>query len=80
MEFEDVDNKIWQKFCNGETWNIWSEKRYKLHIEQLDLGVVYQPVTLYRMFMHPAHPHSIFKQYKIVDEKKWVLAKIKHGL
>lgn len=78
MEFEDVDSKFYfiflEKFACSHV-NSW-----KSFIETLDLGVHY-------MHSYSDDTSKITKSihvgnidiYKIIDEKKWLLSKIKYG-
>lgn len=67
MEFKDETFKIYELF-----WNEWSVNNYSNWddlIKSKDLGIIFIEVG----------QGLISHNYKIVDEKKWVLNKIKYG-
>ncbi len=76
-KFEYIDgNLIYKKFCKEWREKQWdknnlyyyfeSEKRWKIFIQYLDLGIECTSV-------------GKIDKYKIVDEKKWLLYKLKYG-
>lgn len=64
MEFEDVQDKVYGALCDEYSQ---SDKKWGEFILYKNLGIEYKPVF-----------HS--NTYKIIDEKKWLLTKIKYGL
>ncbi len=68
MDSEYIINKtIFSKLHHP----ICSDREYwSICIEKLDLGISYEPTSSVWLGDH---------RYRIVDEKKWLLAKLKYG-
>lgn len=76
MEFNDKGAKIWRSICNSK---VMSESQYERYIEQLDLGIRYIEQDA-RAWEYALDMSYIFVKYKIVDEKKWCLSKLRYGI
>ena len=66
MEFRDVNNIITDMFLDEYTQS--SIIGWTRFIEKKDIGIVYN------------NTHSAHNIYKVVNEKKWLLTKIKYGI
>jgi hypothetical protein len=76
MESEYIVNKnIFSKLCHTP-FTLWSDREYwSKCVEKLDLGIIYEPTRSFSLSLT-----NFDHRYKIIDEKKWLLAKLKYGL
>jgi hypothetical protein len=65
MEFEDFKNKIYTCFVEEFTLHFKNKGYIWWHqyLNNLNLGII----------------HIAYTRYKVIDEKKWTLNKIKYG-
>ena len=67
MEFRDFNYTVYHKLKN-ERNDIDKELNWEQFIKRKDIGIVHTGIV------------QNYDSYKIVDEKKWTLAKIKYGI
>ena len=75
MEFKDTEIKIYKCFRGANC----SEKQYKQYIAFLDLGIEYIFHDGYFCDYDP-EPQDVFINYKITNEKKWAISRLKYGI
>jgi hypothetical protein len=68
MEYRDIENRIYKTFCH----NWLSDITYADFITSLNIGLTYKGLCY--------DTYGQRKVYRIVDARRWILAKLKYGI
>jgi len=74
MEFEDKENIIANNYCTNSKYDNWNKIYYEFNkvLSTKKLGL--------RVSKRVGSSYTNYYIYTIIDEKEWILTKIKHGI